>query len=171
MKRVPIQTPCAPKASAAARPRPSTMLPAATTGIETASTICGISAMPATWPVCPPASVPCATTTSQPACSAATAWLTLPHMLITSRPASWHLWITGRGTPRPAMNALAPSSMITSIACIIESGSAASRSTPKGFCVRSRTRRISRRMPSGPSPAMPSVPKPPASETAAHTSA
>ena len=83
MKRVPIQTPCAPNASAAASPRPSTNAPAASTGMFTASTICGISAMPPTCPVWPPASVPCATTTSQPACSAAIAWLTLPHMLIT----------------------------------------------------------------------------------------
>ena len=47
MKRVPIQTPCAPNASAAASPRPSTIEPAASTGMLTASTICGISAMPA----------------------------------------------------------------------------------------------------------------------------
>ena len=51
------------------------------------------------------------------------------------------------------------------------SGSAASRSTPKGLSVSSRTRRISVRMLSGLSAAMPSVPKPPASETAAQTSA
>ena len=46
MKRVPIHTPCAPSAKAAARPRPSTMEPAASTGIFTASTICGIERQP-----------------------------------------------------------------------------------------------------------------------------
>src|SRR4029450_7255683 len=78
-----------PKARAAASPRPSTIEPAASTGMRTASTIWGISAIPATWPVWPPASVPCATTASQPARSACTAWLTLPHLLITLRPLGW----------------------------------------------------------------------------------
>ena len=43
MKRVPTHTPSAPSASAAARPRPSKIPPAATTGTRspTASTICG----------------------------------------------------------------------------------------------------------------------------------
>ncbi len=85
---MPIQTPWAPKASAAARPRPSTMEPAASTGMSTASTICGMSAIPATCPVCPPASVPWATTASQPASSALRAWLTLPQSTTTLRPAS-----------------------------------------------------------------------------------
>ena len=75
MKRVPIHAPCAPSASAAASPRPSTIEPAAITGIFTASTICGISARPAMRPVCPPASVPCATTASSPPASAERAWL------------------------------------------------------------------------------------------------
>src|SRR5262249_24191245 len=44
MKRVPMTAPCAPSASAATTPRPSTMPPAATTGILTASTIWGTSA-------------------------------------------------------------------------------------------------------------------------------
>ena len=87
LNRVPIQTPCAPKASAAARPRPSTSDPAASTGMSTASTVCGISAMPPICPVCPPASVPWATTTSTPARSACSACETLPHRLITLTPA------------------------------------------------------------------------------------
>jgi hypothetical protein len=69
------------------------------------------------------------------------------------------------------MNAEAPSSMITSIAASTWSGSAARRSTPKGLSVRLRTWRISSRISSGERPTMPRVPKPPASETAAHTSA
>ncbi|MEI9987498.1 MAG: hypothetical protein WDN69_32780 [Aliidongia sp.] len=52
-----------------------------------------------------------------------------------------------------------------------EAGTAASRSTPNGLSVRPRTLRISSRIRSGPSPAMPSVPKPPASDTAAASSA
>jgi hypothetical protein len=40
--------------------------------------------MVATVPVWPPASVPWATTKSQPLATAATAWRTLPHMLTTS---------------------------------------------------------------------------------------
>ena len=69
------------------------------------------------------------------------------------------------------MKALAPSSTMTSMAASIWSGSAASRSTPKGLSVRRRTSRICSRIPSGGTPAIPSVPKPPASETAAQTSA
>ena len=71
MNRVPIHTPSAPRARAAARPRPSKMPPAATTGMwaPTASTIWGTSGMVATRPVWPPASVPWATTTSHPASS------------------------------------------------------------------------------------------------------
>jgi len=52
----------------------------------------------------------------------------------------------------------APSSMITSIAAFTRSGSAASMSTPKGFFVSLRTRRIWSRMRSGGDAAMPSVP-------------
>src|SRR5271166_5405830 len=60
---------------------------------------------------------------------------------------------------------------MTSIDAWICSGNAARRSTPKGLFVRARTPRISLRMRSGGKPTRPSVPKPPASETAAHTSA
>jgi len=58
--RVPIQAPAAPSAKAAARPRPSAMPPAATTGAgETASTTAGISGIVATVPrTWPPASHP-----------------------------------------------------------------------------------------------------------------
>ena len=53
MKRVPIHTPSAPRAIAAASPRPSKMPPAATTGTcaPTSSTICGTSGIVATVPV------------------------------------------------------------------------------------------------------------------------
>ena len=75
MNRVPTQIASAPSANDAASPRPSNNPPAATTGTraETASTTCGTSAIVATSPVCPPASVPCATTKSQPLATAETA--------------------------------------------------------------------------------------------------
>ena len=68
MNRVPTQTPSAPRARAAARPRPSKIPPAATTGTRspTASTTWGTRGRVATLPVWPPASVPWATTRSQP---------------------------------------------------------------------------------------------------------
>src|SRR2546430_2300505 len=86
MTRVPTHTPSAPRVSAAARPRPSKMPPAATTGTRspTASAIWGTRGNVATCPVWPPASVPCATTRSQPASTARRACSTLPHMLTTS---------------------------------------------------------------------------------------
>src|SRR2546425_1036524 len=74
-KRVPSRMPLAPSASAATRPRPSAIPPAATTGTRTASTTCGTSTivptlalsgdagLPSTerWP---PASPPSATMTA-----------------------------------------------------------------------------------------------------------
>src|SRR6266849_5812912 len=65
MKRVPIQTPAAPSASAATNPRPSARPPAATTRRgATASTTAGVSTTPPTRPVWPPPSWPCAMITS-----------------------------------------------------------------------------------------------------------
>ncbi len=66
--REPSQTPCAPSASTAAICSPLPMPPAARTGSgATASTASGVSTMVAISPVWPPASYPCATTTSMPA--------------------------------------------------------------------------------------------------------
>src|SRR3989442_1025382 len=68
MNRVPTSTPSAPSAKAAARPRPSAMPPAASTGTDaTALTTMGTSDIDAIQPTWPPASVPCATMTSAPA--------------------------------------------------------------------------------------------------------
>ena len=64
-------------------------------------------------PVWPPASVPWATTMSQPASTAAMAWRTLPHMLTTSTLRLWHRSTTSRGTPRPATNTEPPPSMMS----------------------------------------------------------
>ena len=64
----PHHTPCAPSAIAAAIWRPRPMPPAPSTGMSpTASTISGISTIVPISPVCPPASLPWAMTTSTPA--------------------------------------------------------------------------------------------------------
>ena len=86
-KPVPISTAEAPNKRAAAIPRASATPPEATTGRLTASLIAGtsenspiifVSASPALKaPLCPPASMPCATITSAPASSAKTASLTV----------------------------------------------------------------------------------------------
>ena len=121
------------------------MPPAATTGTRspTASTTWGTSAIVATWPVWPPASVPWATTMSQPASTAAIAWATLPHMLTTSRPPSWHCSTTSRGTPSPATNTVAPPSIMSATFAAMSWGAAVSRSTPKGLSVSAAVAAIS----------------------------
>ena len=70
--RVPIWTPCAPRANAASICLPFAIPPAAITGTETASTTCGTRANVAvsSMPLCPPASKPSATTASTPALTA-----------------------------------------------------------------------------------------------------
>ena len=96
-KRVPIRMPAAPSASAATRPRPSAMPPAAMTGTETASTICGMRAMLPMAPVsgdaglakvarCPPASLPWATTASQPRATTVRASSAVAIIAITAMP-------------------------------------------------------------------------------------
>jgi hypothetical protein len=145
------------------------MPPAATTGTlsPTASTTWGTSAIVATRPVWPPASVPWATTMSQPAATASTAWRTLPHMFTTTTPCWWHSSITSRGTPSPATNAVAPPRMMSSTFSVIPWGTAVSRSTPKGLAVAWRTAAISDLISSWPMAEAPMQPKPPASDTAA----
>ena len=97
----------------------------------------------ATVPVWPPASVPWATTMSQPASTAAIAWRTFPHMLMTRTLLSWQSLITSRGTPSPATKTCAPSLITSSMFDIICSGSAVRRSTPNGLLVAAFTARIS----------------------------
>ena len=80
-------------------------------------------------PVWPPASVPWATTMSQPASTASMAWRTLPHMFMTSTPLAWHRSMTSRGTPRPATYTVAPAAMMRSTLAVW-SPAAVSRSTP-----------------------------------------
>jgi hypothetical protein len=158
MNRVPIHTPWAPRARAAARPRPSNRPPAAITGMSTASTAWATSGRVPTRPVWPPPSPPWQITASQPAAWALTACWTAPHTTMTFSPAPFSLSMIGRGTPRPATNDEAPPAMIASTEAVRASGVAASKSTPNGRSVRSRTWAICRRMKSGLVPAMPSTP-------------
>ncbi len=65
-KRVPNWTASAPNIKAAAIPRPSPIPPAAITGIDTASTICGKPLIVVNLPICPPASIPSKMTASAP---------------------------------------------------------------------------------------------------------
>ena len=70
---MPISIPSAPKANAAAPLWPSTIPPAATTGILTAATTCGTKAIVDSKETWPPPSQPLTTTKSAPAFSAVTA--------------------------------------------------------------------------------------------------
>ena len=89
-KRVPSSTPSAPRARAAARPRPSATPPAASTGIgATALTTMGTSGIVPMSPICPPPSVPCATMMSTPARAATFASATVEIMCIASAPTAW----------------------------------------------------------------------------------
>ncbi len=67
---VPIHTPAAPATSAPAIARPVAIPPAATTGRSVIVSASCSSGSIARRPVCPPASVPCTTTTSTPAATA-----------------------------------------------------------------------------------------------------
>ena len=126
--------------------------------------------MVATVPVCPPASVPWATTRSHPAATAATAWRTLPHIDAIRTLLSWQSSTTSRGTPRPATNTRPPWSMIACTWAGMSPGMAVRRSTPKGLSVRCRTASISRTMRSRFIVDAPMQPNPPASLTAATSS-
>jgi len=90
MKRVPMQMPSAPRASAAAKPCPLPKPPHATTGISSAAVAAGISTSPGVSfsPGCPPHSKPSMVTASQPIFSAFSAWRTAVHLWITLMPAS-----------------------------------------------------------------------------------
>src|SRR5215207_2624070 len=81
-KRVPTSAPWAPRASAAATPRPSAIPPAATTGTAPArSTSSGTSTIVPSQPPWPPASPPWATSTSAPAASAVSGLLAVDDLL------------------------------------------------------------------------------------------
>ena len=97
--RVPRLAPWAPSINAAAMPRPSAIPPAATTGTSPAtSTTAGTRAMVEIQPELPPASLPCATRTSEPASSASSAARLSPTVWIHRIPRSCARAIKSAGT-------------------------------------------------------------------------
>ena len=86
------------------------MPPAATTGSFTASTTWGTSASVPISPVCPPASVPWAATTSAPAASARTACFTFPTITMIVIPCACISTTCFSGTASPATKIVTPSS-------------------------------------------------------------
>ena len=116
-KRVPICTPWAPRARAAARPRPSAMPPAATTGMRTASTTWGTRASVVISPMCPPDSMPSATRPSAPMRSRRLARATLATTGSTLMPAALSAGRKGPGVPAPVVTTGTFSSMTTWTIC------------------------------------------------------
>ena len=164
--RVPIWIPSAPSIKAAAMPLPSAIPPAAITGIDTASTTCGTSAMVVVEPICPPLSMPSATTASAPARSIIFAIATLATTGMTFTPAFFHSSMNFPGFPAPVVTAFTPSST-TIFATSSALGLSSMIFTPKGLSVSSLHLRISSRTTSGGAEAAPMMPKPPAFDTAA----
>src|SRR5207253_1317246 len=175
-KRVPRETPCAPRPIARATPAPSPMPPEASTGTglidsTTAGSSVQIDVVPLT---CPPASTPCAITASTPAAAAAFASSSEPTWMMMRTPCRCASSTYGAGSPQKSTTA-ATRSVIAAFTCwrvTALSSSEASRSsmmklTPKGRVVRSRIRPISAGMASARNDDAPTTPKPPALETAA----
>ena len=88
-------------------------------------------------------------------------------MLTTSTSASWHMAMTSRGTPNAPTKIRAPASMMRCTWTAMSPGMAVSRSTPHGLSVSRRMASISASMVAGSMVAAPSVPMPPAADTAA----
>ena len=137
--RVPHWTPSAPSMNAAAMPRPSAMPPAAMTGISTASTTWGTSAMVVSSPMWPPDSVPSATTAVAPARSTRLAMATDGTTGTTLIPASSHAGMYFPGRPAPVVTTGTRSSA-TSLATDSTCGLISMMFTPKGLSVSSRQR-------------------------------
>ena len=151
---------------AAAIPLPSAMPPAAMTGMVTASTTCGTSVIVVCEPMCPPDSIPSATTASAPARSIIFAIATLATTGITVTPACFHISMNFPGFPAPVVTIFTPSSTTT----FATSGAFGFKSitlTPNGLSVSSFVFLICSLTTSGGALAAPISPIPPASETAA----
>ena len=147
-------------------PLPSPIPPAAITGIETASATCGTKVMVVSSPICPPDSIPSATTASAPYFSIRRARATDATTGMTLTPAAFHISIYFSGFPAPVVTTLMPSStttFATSSACGLNSITL----TPKGFFVSSLAFLISSLTTSPGAFAPPISPRPPASDTAA----
>ena len=124
------------------------------------------SAMVVVEPICPPLSMPSATTASAPARSIIFAIATLATTGMTFTPAFFHSSMNFPGFPAPVVTACTPSST-TIFATSSALGLSSMIFTPKGLSVSSLHLRISSRTTSGGAEAAPMMPKPPAFDTAA----
>ena len=151
---------------AAAKPRPSTMEPATTTGISISGKIFSIKDIVVCDPICPPASMPSTTIASAPA-----SWIRFANFKegttgITLMPASWNGLIYGVGLPAPNVTKAGFSSMITSTNSSLF-GAISIKLTPNGLSVNSLQARISLRVQSASRPPNAITPVAPAFATAA----
>ncbi len=165
--RVPIHAPAAPRLSAAASPRPSAMPPAAATGVGfTASTTAGMSGSVATsLHTCPPASQPCATSTSTPQSTARRASSARATVCRTLAPPACVRSTSGAGSPQKKEITGTPSSRQT--ASRSSCGQWRTRLAPNGRSVSARVLRTWSRTASSVLQLSASMPRPPALLTAA----
>ena len=170
MNRVPTRAPAAPAASTAARERPLPMPPAARTGMSTASRTSLSRARTPIFPrMWPPASIPCAIMKSHPASRAARASRSDPTCHEASAPAECTRSTSARsGSPQKKSQTLAlPAASLTQS----RSRSGIRKLTPNGRAVRSRIPFNFASRTGAPAPPSVTIPSPPASETAAASSA
>ncbi len=170
-KRVPTYAPAAPNSSTAARPRPSVMPPAATTGSgDSASTIWGTRTEPPMRPPkppAPPASDPWAMMMSAPSSAARRACSTVWTWVMTSAPPSWMRETRSPGRPCATEMARGSAASAQSRQSGWSCSHALVKFTMNGRDVSSRTASSSARRSSCDRLAAPIVPIAPALETAA----
>jgi len=166
MKRVPMAIPSAPRASAAARPRPSAKPPAAITGIFTASTMLGTRTRLVTSPPWAAASWPVTRRASVPYSSARCAWRRLTTVATTLPPYSWAALTSQSPFPREKLMTGTFSSRRT-LALRAAPGKSSVAFAPKGLSVSLRISRMAARVSSGCRGPVARIPKPPALDTAA----
>ena len=165
--RVPISTPSAPSAKAAAIVLPSMIPPAATTGTSTASTTCGTNTIVETsfGFLNPPPSPPSTIRPSTPASTARNAPARLGTTWNTVSPASFSIAVYFIGSPAEVVTNFTP----WSITKRMMSGSrtkACATFTPNGLSVSWRILRISSRTASSSPDEVSMIPMPPAFDTA-----
>mmetsp|Transcript_84573 Transcript_84573/g.244377 ORF Transcript_84573/g.244377 Transcript_84573/m.244377 type:complete len:208 (-) Transcript_84573:172-795(-) len=181
IKRVPMFSPSAPIANAAANCTPVAEPPLATKGTFNSCAACASNTQLPTSssPGCPPQSKPSMEMKSAPMRTAACAWRVATHLWMTKTPASFKALMTFSGL-RPAVSTtLTPSSMMI-LMMPSKSGCTPTGSrvmlTPNGLSVKLLHFLISSRKPSVPFGGRATVravmmPRPPAFETAAAISA
>ncbi len=165
--RVPICTPSAPSANAAAMLRPSQMPPAAITGTSTCEHTSGSRTIDATsrWFLNPPPSPPSATMPSTPASMAFNAAWRFGTTWNTVIPASCRASVNRCGSPADVVANRTPWSCTNSTMPGSRTNACA-MFTPKGLSVRSRILAISSRTSSSRPDDVSMIPSAPAFETA-----